>query len=82
MKKEKVFEMTPEQIEKYHPQISIRHSKNNIIRSVVLLKRADNTLTFANRSVEDIEVIAMTNDIWNAKRSIADVLRLLEKYLE
>lgn len=77
MKKEKVFEMTPEQIE-----TSIRHSKNNIIRSVVLLERADNTLTFANRSVEDIEVIAMTNDIWNAKRGIADALRLLEKYLE
>lgn len=77
MKKEKVFEMTPEQIE-----TSIRHSKNNIIRSVVLLKRADNTLTFANRSVEDIEVIAMTNDIWNAKRSIGSVLEKLEKYVE
>ncbi|MCK4329893.1 hypothetical protein KAX02_08625 [candidate division WOR-3 bacterium] len=77
MKKEKVFEMTPEQIE-----TSIRHSKNNIVRSVILMKRADNTLTFANRSVEDIEVIAMTNDIWNAKRGIADAIRVLEKYLE
>ena len=68
--------MTPEQIE-----IVVRHGKNNIIRSVVLMKRAVNNLTFADRSIESIEMPAMSEDIGTAKRRIADALRVLEKYL-
>lgn len=75
--KNKEFVMTPEQVE-----ISIRHSKNNIVRSVVLMKRAVSTLTFADKSLEGTKMIEMPGDISNAKRYIADALRTLEKYLE
>ena len=60
---------------------AVRHSKNNIVRSVVLLKRAVNNLTFADRSLEGTDNLVMTQDIGTAKRSIADVLRVLDNYL-
>lgn len=75
--KNKEYVMTPEQVE-----ISIRHSKNNIVRSVVLMKRAVSTLTFADKSLEGTKMIEMPGDISNAKRYIADALRTLEKYIE
>jgi hypothetical protein len=75
MKKTK--EISPEQKE-----TAIRHSTNNIIRSVVLTKRAVNTLTFANESLEDTEAVSMAEDIGNAKRSLADAIRSLSKYTD
>lgn len=76
MKNNKELVMTPEQVE-----ISIRHSKNNIVRSVVLMKRAVNTLTFADRSLEGTDELLMIQDIGIARDDIAEVINRLEKYL-
>lgn len=63
-------------------KIAIHHSTTNIIRAIVLLKRADNALTFAMRSLEGTEMQSMSSDVWNSKRSIEDVVDKLEKYKE
>ena len=71
-----------EQIPPVHKEISIKHSITNIVRSAVLMKRAVNTLTFANNSLEGTDMTAMIEDINNSKRSLADAMRSLEKYGE
>ena len=73
MKKPK--EISPEQ-----KQIAVRHIKNNIIRAIVLTKRAVNTLVFANESLEGTEAVSMMEDTDKAKRSLADAIRTLSKY--
>ena len=76
MKKPKEI-MPPEQKE-----IAVRHSRNNIIRAIVLAKRAVNVLVFANESLESAEMLSMAEDIGKAKRSLADAIRVLSKYSE
>ena len=69
------IEISPEQKE-----IAVRHSTNNIVRSIVLMKRAVNTLTFANESLEGTGMNSMVESINEAKRSLADAIRTLSKY--
>lgn len=71
------IEISPEQKE-----IAVRHSTNNIVRSIVLMKRAVNTLTFANESLEGTELVLMREDIGKAKRSLADAIRTLSEYID
>lgn len=61
---------------------AIHHSTTNIIRAIVLLKRADNTLRFANNSLEGTDKILMIQDIGMSRYTIADAIRRLEKYKE
>ena len=63
-------------------QIRIRHANTNIVRAIVLTKRAVNTLTSASGSLEGTEATSMMEDIGNAKRSLADAIRTLSKYSE
>ena len=62
-------------------ETAIRHSRNNIIRAIVLLKRADNTLSFANKSLEGTDKLLMIQDIGMAKDGVAETVRRLEKYI-
>ena len=71
-----------EQMPTSQKQIAIKHSTTNIIRSLALMKRAVNTLSFANNSLEGTDMTAMIEDINNSKRSIADAMKNLEKYGE
>lgn len=60
----------------------VHHATTNIIQAIVLLKRADNTLTFAMRSLEGTEMQSMSKDVWNTKRIIGDVIERLDKYID
>ena len=73
---------TKEEMPANQKKNAIHHSTTNIIRAIVLLKRADNTLTFAMRSLEGTEMNTMSKDVWNSKRSIEDVIQKLENYKE
>ena len=71
-----------EQIPPVQKEILIKHSTTNIIRSIVLMKRAVNTLTFANNSLEGTEMLLMIQDIGMSIDYITDTIRRLEKYGE
>ena len=58
----------------------VHHSTTNIIRAIVLLKRADNTLTSANNSLEGTGMESMIEDIGMSKGTIAYAIGKLEKY--
>lgn len=59
---------------------AIHHSTTNIIRAIVLLKRADNTLGFASMSLDNTGLYLMREDIEKSKRSIEHTIQNLEKY--
>ena len=63
-------------------QIHIRHSTTNIRRTIALMNRAVRALTFASESLEGTEAASMMEDIGNAKRSLADAIRILSKHNE
>ena len=71
-----------EQMSKEQQKIAIHHSTNNIIRSIVLLKRADNTLKFADKSLEGTDELLMIQDIGMARDNIADAIIRLSSYVE
>lgn len=63
-------------------ETAIRHSNNNIVRAIVLLKRADNTLTFADKSLEGTDMLSMIQDIGMSRDNIVDAIRRLEEYMD
>ena len=44
-------------------KIAVRHATINIIRAIVLMKRADNTLNFADNSLEGTDELLIIQDI-------------------
>ena len=63
-------------------EIAVKHSKNNIVRAIVLLKRADTSLTFADKSLEGTDTVSISDDIKISKRSLSVAISNLEKYIE
>lgn len=74
--------MKKPEIPKIHNEKAIHYSTTNIVRAIVLLKRAYNALTHADDSLECTEMLVMERDIANSKRSIEEAIRTLEKYKE
>ena len=72
----------PKEISPGQKETAVRHSRNNIIRAVVLTKRAVNMLTFANESLEGTEMVSMEEDTNKAKHSLVDAIRVLSLYSE
>ena len=77
MKKNKEFVMSDIETE-----TSIRHCKNNIIRSVVLMKRVLNTLDYADKSLEGTDNLVMIQDIGYTRDDITDAIGRMEKYIK
>ena len=73
---------TKEEMPEEQKKIAIHHSNTNIIRAIVLLKRADNTLGFAISSLEGTKTIDMAMDIEKSRLSIAEAIGKLERYKE
>lgn len=71
-----------EEMPEEQKKIAIHHSTTNIIRAIVLLKRADSTLTFASNSLEGTDMESMIEDIGMSKGTIAYAIEKLEKYKE
>ena len=70
-----------EEMPEKEKDMRVHHSTTNIIRAIVLLKRADNTLTFAMRSLEGTEMNTMSKDVWNTKCIIEEEIKRLYKYI-
>ena len=73
--------MKQEQMSEDQQKISVHHSTTNIIRAIVLLKRADRTLSFANNSLEGTDKLLMIEDIGMSRDGIEDVIKRMEKYI-
>ena len=73
--------MKQEQMSEEQQKIAIHHSTTNIVRAIVLLKRADNTLSFANISLEGTDKLLMMQEIGMSIDGIEDVIKRLEKYI-
>ena len=70
-----------EEMPEKEKKIRLHHATTNIIQAIVLLKRADNTLTFAMRSLEGTEMQLMSKDVWNTKCIIEEEIKRLDKYI-
>ena len=74
--------MKEEEMPEEQKKIAIHHSSTNIVRAVVLLKRADNALSFAISSLEGTKMIDLALDIEKSRLSIAEAIGKLERYKE
>ena len=74
-------EEVKEELSEKQQKIAIHHSTTNIIRAIVLMKRADNTLSFAISSLEGTDMIDMVKDIEKSILSITEAIGKLEKYI-
>ena len=64
-------------------EIHIEHSIRNIRRSLVLIKRAVNALSFASKSLKGVGNDLMMSDINISKQSLNDaMMRLSDLYKE
>ena len=71
-----------EKISSVQKKIRIKHSANNIRRSLILMRRAVTALTFSSESLEGTGSTEMMEEINGSKISLADAIRKLSKYDE